>query len=467
VNIINAITDKNLFRPFLQDGKGRLSTWQNWGVALRCLYGLKIKSKHSQLVKECTGRSINQLPKNGFSTALLLVGRRGGKSKIAGLVAAFEAALSGKEKNLSPGETALVSVVSPTRLQSRIIRNYVRAALNSPLLEAEIIGEDKDGFLLKNKVRIQVLTGDFRSVRGFTQIAIVIDEICFMGLTEESKVKNDSELIQAIRPALITTKGKLIAISTKYAKKGWAYKTWKTNFGNEDGRVLVLDAPSRTMNPTLSQEDIDEAIAEDPIAGRTEFLNQWREDICIFLPREVIESVVKKNRLELLPKLGVRYYAFVDVSGGRNDSSAIAIGHKEEKVVVDYSKEYKSPHNPHWVIGQMSATLNKFKIRKVTGDNYSAEFCASTFKSQGFAYEKCRLPKSQLYLELIPTICSGGIELLDDETSIGQLAALERRTRSGGKDSVDHPAGAKDDVANVIAGLSFITSKRRMRVGAI
>jgi hypothetical protein len=35
---------------------------------------------------------------------------------------------------------------------------------------------------------------------------------------------------------------------------------------------------------------------------------------------------------------------------------------------------------------------------------------------------------------------------------IGQLAGLERRTTRGGKDSIDHSPGAKDDVANAVAG---------------
>lgn len=462
MKIIKAITDKNLFRPFLQDQDGSLKSWRNWRVALRCLYGLPINDKYSKLIYECTGRDVNKLPSNGFSTALYLVGRRGGKSKVIALTAAYEACLSGREKNLSPGEMGLVSVVSPTRLQSQIIKNYIRAALSSPMLDGEIIQEDKDGFKLRNGIRIQILTGDFRAVRGFSQICIVCDECCYLGTTEESKVKSDTELVRAVRPALITTGGKLIAISTKYARKGWAFKTWKDNFGNDNGSVLVWDAPSKKMNPTLSQADIDLAITEDPISARTEFLNQWRDDVCEFLPLSVIEAVVKKGRKELLPKTGESYFGFVDCSGGRNEDSAIAIGHKKDsKIIVDYIKRYKAPHNPYAIIKIMCDTLRKYKIRRVIGDNYGAEFVAQAFQKNGIGYEKCSLPKSQLYLELIPTICSHAIELLDDETSIGQLASLERRTRSGGKDSVDHPQGGKDDSANAIAGVSFITSKKR------
>lgn len=110
MNIIRTTKDKKLFRPYLElDGK--LGTWNNWFVCLCCLYGIKIPNKYADLVKTCTGRSIKSMPKEGFKTALLLVGRRGGKSKISGLIAAFEACLSGREKHLSVGEKGLVTVV--------------------------------------------------------------------------------------------------------------------------------------------------------------------------------------------------------------------------------------------------------------------------------------------------------------------------------------------------------------------
>ena len=53
---------------------------------------------------------------------------------------------------------------------------------------------------------------------------------------------------------------------------------------------------------------------------------------------------------------------------------------------------------------------------------------------------------------------------------IDQLVGLERRTSFGtGKDSVGHPPGAHDDVANVVAGALVLAGakKPQMRMGAI
>jgi hypothetical protein len=124
--------------------------------ALRTMYGLPIETDtERELIRQCTGRDPSLLPQDGFQTSLLLVGCRSGKSRIAGLTAAFEAALSGREKLLSPGKIGLVVVVSPTKFQSRIVRKYIRAAFDStPILKNEIVDEGKDTFTLRNGVEI-------------------------------------------------------------------------------------------------------------------------------------------------------------------------------------------------------------------------------------------------------------------------------------------------------------------------
>jgi hypothetical protein len=467
MNIIEAIKDKNLFKPFVDKD---LTSWHNWFTALRCLYGLPIRKPQSlELITKCTGREPASLPKEGFDTALFLVGRRSGKSKISSVVGAFEGGMSGREKLLSKGEMGVVAILAPTKKQGRIVKNYLRAIFDSTsLLKNEIESETAEGFLLSNGVLVEILVGDYRAIRGYTLLAAIVDEIAFFGLDSESKVKNDTELIRAITPSLATCRGKLICIGSPYAKKGWSYQQYKKNWGNNVGKTLVWNCSSRTMNPTLPQSVVDLAMEEDLQAAKSEYLGEFRDDIAIFLPREIIESVVIKNRKELLPNQSIFYFGFCDVSGGRSDDAGLAIGHKlGRKVIVDFLKRYKPPHSPYQVIGSMCEELRRYSIRKITGDNYSAEFVAQAFQNNGIKYEKSQLPKSQLYLELLPRLCSNEIELLDDENSVNQLAALERRTRSGGRDIVDHPTGGKDDMANVIAGISNVTSARRIVVGAL
>lgn len=465
MNIVQAIQDPNLFRPYLEGRNPDLSSWHNWLVCLRVVYGLPVRrTRDLELVRQCTGRDPAQLPKDGFSTVLLLVGRRGGKSRIAGLLGAYESSLSGREQLLSPGEIPMVAITSPTREQSTIIKSYCRAALGSPMLEAEVANEGKQGFELNNGVTVRIMTGDFRSVRGFTQLMVVVDELCYFGYTEESKVKSDTELIRAIRPALLTTRGKLVCVSTKYAPKGWAYGQCKRHWGNDTSRTLVWDAGSRVMNPTLSQEDIDEAMEEDPEAARAEYLNLWREDVAVYLPREVVEACVVAGRLQVLPARNIRYVAFADVSGGRADSAALAIGHRAgRKIVLDLVREYKPPFSPYEVVGQMVQELRPYNVRLVTGDRYAAEYTVQAFRSHHIMYRPSDKTKSELYLEAIGPLCSGEMELLDNERLVTQLSGLERRARSGGKDMIDHGPGQHDESTRFFGGTKHLTGKSRLQ----
>jgi hypothetical protein len=58
---------------------------------------------------------------------------------------------------------------------------------------------------------------------------------------------------------------------------------------------------------------------------------------------------------------------------------------------------------------------------------------------------------------------AGHVELLDDRRLVAQLVSLERRTARGGRDSIDHSPGSKDNLANAVAG-ALTLKKKRARV---
>jgi hypothetical protein len=467
MNILQAIYDPQLFRPFLADRKGKLTTWEPWISVLRAVYGrLPIPQVQRPMLRQCTKRLTKKLPPEGFDTALFLTGRRSGKSRMAAVIAAFEASLAGHEKKLSRGERGYIPICAPTKRQSRIVKDYVRAIFDTDLLRGEVVDETKEGFDLQNGNRIEILAGDWRTIRGYTLLAAIVDEAAFFGLDDESKIKSDTELIRALKPALATVGGRLIAITSPYARKGWCWKTYQKHFGKNDAKTLVVNCPSRMLNPTLPQKVVDDALEEDMAAAKSEYLGEWRDDVGEYLPRSVIEDLVVDDRTELLPNERIGYTAFCDVSGGRGDDAALAIAHKEKRtVVVDYLKRYRPPFNPHEAVQDMVKELRRYRVRRITGDNYAADFVSRAFEGSGVRYTKCDKPKSQLYIELLPRLCSREIELLDNEALVNQLAGLERRTRSGGRDIIDHPPGGHDDLANAVAGVAVVATNPVLIVG--
>ena len=96
----------------------------------------------------------------------------------------------------------------------------------------------------------------------------------------------------------------------------------------------------------------------------------------------------------------------------------------------------------------------------MTGDRYAGQWCAQAFEKRGIHYTHSEAPKSGLYLDLVPKLNARTIRLVDNKRLVNQLAALERKTTRGGKDSIDHPPGGHDDVANVVAGVTFCAVHR-------
>jgi hypothetical protein len=72
--------------------------------------------------------------------------------------------------------------------------------------------------------------------------------------------------------------------------------------------------------------------------------------------------------------------------------------------------------------------------------------------------------RALLYRDALPLLNSGRVELLDVPRLAAQLCSLERRTVRGGKDSIDHPPGAHDDLANAVAGVVTLAAVRRSLV---
>ena len=74
------------------------------------------------------------------------------------------------------------------------------------------------------------------------------------------------------------------------------------------------------------------------------------------------------------------------------------------------------------------------------------------------------LDRSALYLELLPLVNSGRVELPDDPALLRELRGLEHRRGAAGRDRVDHAPGAHDDLANAAAGALCRAAVRRGRL---
>jgi hypothetical protein len=104
------------------------------------------------------------------------------------------------------------------------------------------------------------------------------------------------------------------------------------------------------------------------------------------------------------------------------------------------------------VVAEAAALLQTYRVTEVTGDRYSAEFVVEAFRAHGIRYSAAELDRSALYLELLPRVNAGQVDLLDCPDLLRELRGLERRRGGTGRDRVDHGPGGHDDLANAAAG---------------
>jgi hypothetical protein len=455
LSILEAVEDPNLFAPWFPDA----ATWEAWRAFLAALFGLPMSSDQSLIYERCTGRT--EPPQAPATEAWLCIGRRGGKSFILALVAVFLACFHNYRKHLAPGERGTVLVIAVDRRQARVIFRYIRALLsNVPMLALMIERESAESFDLSNRVSIEVSAASFRSVRGYAIVAALVDEIAF--LPTDDSAQPDYELLDALRPGMAQfPTAMLLCASSPYAKRGALYDAHQKHHGKNGDPVLVWQAPTRRMNPTVPMATVDAAIERDAASASSEWLANFRDDIAAFITRESVMACVDAGVCERPPESHTQYFSFVDPSGGQHDSMTCAVGHVEgNTVIIDCLREITAPFDPESAVDEFVKLFLSYGVVKTNGDKYAAAWCSQAFEKRKIEYKHSELVRSQLYLNLLPHLNSKTIRLLDHPRAINQIASLERRTSRGGRDSVDHPPQGHDDIANAIAGLAYVAINR-------
>ena len=251
----------------------------------------------------------------------------------------------------------------------------------------------------------------------------------------------------------------VIAGSSPYARRGVLWDAYRRWHGKDDVRNLVWHAPTRVMNPTVSQEFVDAEFERDPASAAAEYGANFRSDIAEFVSLAVLEACTVEGLFELPPVSSTAYLAFCDPSGGSSDSMTLAIAHHDDGVaVLDCVREVRAPFQPEAVVDEFCKTLASYGVAKVTGDRYAGEWPREQFKKRNVDYVPSERVKSDIYRDALPLLNSRKCQLLDIRWLISQLHGLERRTARGGKDSIDHGPGAHDDIANAVAGAIVLAS---------
>jgi len=277
MNIIQALDDQHLFAPHF-----RGESWLPWRSFLKALFALPMLPDDLERYRRHTGRT--SPPDKPFTEAVLICGRRAGKSLNLALIAVFLATFKDYRKFLAVGEVATIAVLASNRDQARSIFRYISGLLKViPLIEPMVEDANTETITLSNRVVIEIATASFRTTRGYSLAAVLCDESAFWHSSETS-ANPEKEILRALRPGMSTIPGAMMLLaSSPYAKRGSLYDAFRRHFGKDDAKVLVWKATSSEMNPLVPAEIITEAYESDYQAARSEYGAEFRDDLADYM----------------------------------------------------------------------------------------------------------------------------------------------------------------------------------------
>jgi hypothetical protein len=238
-NILDAMSSEQWWGPWFSKGD-----WSAWRSFLPAAFGLPMNADQLAIYQQCTGSAT--APTQQCAEAWAIAGRRGGKSRIMSLCAAWLAGFVDWRDYLAPGEVATCHVLAANRKQARVVFRYIRSLFNDHHVLARLVArETEDTLELTNKVVIEVQTANYRVVRGYSICAVIADELAFW-LSDEDAANPAAEIIDGLRPAMATMPNAMLMVATSpYARKGPVWDAWRKHYKQEHDPVLVWQAPTR------------------------------------------------------------------------------------------------------------------------------------------------------------------------------------------------------------------------------
>ena len=111
-------------------------------------------------------------------------------------------------------------------------------------------------------------------------------------------------------PALATTQGPLIAISSPHTRRGALWEAHRDHYEREGDPILVAKAETQVMNPRISASWLARQYEKDPAAAGAEYGVNFRTDIETLFLAEAVRDCMDKAR-ERAPQSGIIYSASV------------------------------------------------------------------------------------------------------------------------------------------------------------
>jgi len=312
-----------------------------------------------------------------------------------------------------------------------------------------------------------------------------MDEMAFF-LTNGGKFSGE-EVYGALTPSSkgFSGDGKVICISSPYAKYGKFFEMYNAGMEEKDSKTLVFQMYTAMMNPdNISSDDLKTERRRNRNKFIAEFGAEFSDAVSAWIddPNEFMECVDVSYPKPRKGKYDTRYYAGLDL-GFKNDGTALSIVHDEDGVItLDYAKVWFSGSSDIWDfdtsiyskcdtfkhlnvlkmedIAEEIKEINRwFPIKKGIIDQHNGYGLMEMFEKQNIKYFSLEnfndTLNSEIYEITKRLYAEKLIRLFEDPVLIPELMMLEAEKIGSGKYKCDVRAprrkGAHDDISESFA----------------
>jgi len=405
---------------------------------------------------------VSEIYRDGIRTAVLRLGRRAGKDRIASVVATFEATV-GAAAHLAAvpaGEQVEIVVVATSQKQARICMRYVAGYFRRPMLAPLVERTADDELTLKSGIVVRTLPCTAAAARGSGVAVVILTEAAHFNGRDGSPL-DVGEIWSALTPATAQfPERRIIVASTPKWSSDWFARLCQRAERGDDPTMRTWHESTSAMNPTIDPAFLAAEQAADPENFRREYLAEFLSGVGAALDPDLVRSAATGE--ERPPVEGMTYVLAIDpafASGG--DRFAAIVGHREEdRTVVDrlasWSGSRGSPVRLDQTLDELAELSATYFGARIVSDQYAAEPVKQGLEARGLVATTTpwtNESKSAALTLLRRGLYQNRLVLPRRADLVNELCNLEIRQTPGGRPRIAAAGSGHDDWCSCLFGL--------------
>jgi hypothetical protein len=374
-----------------------------------------------------------ELPSVAPLVVALVCGVRGGKSFLAACKL-VHAALTADLGKLKRFEVARGVIIGPTVDAAQATFTQLAGIIgSSEVLAALVVERTADSITLQRpdgrRVELCVVAAHRGglSVRARWLVCFVLEEVAQFGLEATGAAVSAEDILRAGITRL-TPSGQAWLVSSPFGPQGLLYQTWKAYFA-KPGRVLVVWASTRDLNPSYPQATIDALEAEQPDVAAREHAAAWLDAESAYYAGILVDAAMRKEPLHKVWQATGCAGDFATRSNGWTLATARSEG---ERIVIGAVWEWRgskqAPLSPKQIFSEMATVLRPFGVTHILVDSWSFDAMQDLAHDVGLTLVELPATERDLpYLRLKTLLGNGSIELPPHPQLRTDLLAIRNR----------------------------------------